>query len=362
MAATGVTASDTIERTLGSLIASTIDLQAERWPGLYESLTIAQLEKAVQDTRWHLQFLSAALWADEQVLYDEYFEWARQLFDNHRLPAEWLTGSVEDMRATLLRLLPETEGPLAAAFIDHASDAKTLYELDGESLVDLDRPYGGLAAYYLAAVLGCDAARAVRALRDEIDSGTSLWDVYLRVIAPAQLEIGRLWYLGRLGVGQEHGSSAITERVMAELMSAVHPTSRRARTVACACIGKERHSIGMRMVSDLFALDGWDVRFIGACTPATSIVSEAERTGADLVALSMAMSHHIREMADTIAELRADPSTADLPVLVGGHPFNVAPRLWLRVGADGCALDGAGAVRLGNELVSGRPRSVLAAD
>ena len=266
------------------------------------------------------------------------------------------------MRSSLACSLPDDEAKAALEAIDHAVGSDIPYETDGEPLMDLDRPYGGLAAYYLSAVLGDDPARAARALTDEIDSGASVWDIYLRVIAPAQMEIGRLWYLGRLSVGQEHGSSAVTERVMAELMSNVKPPRSRGRTVVTACIGDERHSIGMRMVADLFALDGWDVRFVGASTPASSIVSEAERTGADLVALSTAMSDRVRDMAGAVAALRANETTADLPILVGGHPFVLAPRLCLRVGADGWAPDAVGAVHLGDDLVAGRTPSVSPAD
>ena len=120
MTTVGESASDSIDRDLASLTASAIDAQAERWPGLYDAFTIKQLERAVEDTRFHLQFLSAALWSGEQVVMDDHYCWTRDLFANIGLKQEWLDGALDDIRAVLVGALPTDEGREAARMIDHA--------------------------------------------------------------------------------------------------------------------------------------------------------------------------------------------------------------------------------------------------
>ena len=358
MSRLGQEASDRIDRDLALLTAAAIDAQTVRWQGLYESFSIWQLEQAVRDTRYHLQFLSSALWADEQAIFDEHVEWTRGLFVNLGLPAEWLDGSIMDMRTVVATALPEEQARAAPTIIDGSLSSTRIFLGDSELLAGPGEPYGGLSAYYLSLILGDDPSAVVRSLRDELDAGSSIEDIYLRVIEPAQAELGRLWHLGRLTVGQEHAACGITERAMTEVIAGTRPLRHRKQTLIAACVGEERHSVGLRMVADLFTLDGWNVRYFGASTPAASIVTETERNDADLVALSVSMSHRIKEVAALVSALRANDATAEVPILVGGHPFATISKLATLVGPDGFAPDAATAVELGNRLAAKRNHPV----
>ncbi|MDZ7712439.1 MAG: B12-binding domain-containing protein [Rhodovibrio sp.] len=54
-------------------------------------------------------------------------------------------------------------------------------------------------------------------MRDKAAAGTPLADVLLHVIEPAQVEIGRLWQVNRIDVGQEHFATSVSQDLMAEL-------------------------------------------------------------------------------------------------------------------------------------------------
>lgn len=121
-----------------------------------------------------------------------------------------------------------------------------------------------------------------------------------------------------------------------------------------ACVGAELHEIGLRMVADLFELDGWDTYYLGANLPSESIVAAARDRRADLVALSATMPRHVARVREVIAALRADAALARTIVLVGGGAFAGDEARWREVGADGFTRDAASAVTLADHLVDAR--------
>jgi methanogenic corrinoid protein MtbC1 len=122
--------------------------------------------------------------------------------------------------------------------------------------------------------------------------------------------------------------------------------------VLTACVGGEQHALGARMVSDFFEMDGWNARYLGANTPSAVVIEAVRDTRADVLALSATMTSHIETVAEIIDLLRADAELGTTPVIVGGYPFNLAPDLWERVGADGYAPDAQAAPALAAELTS----------
>jgi methanogenic corrinoid protein MtbC1 len=74
---------------------------------------------------------------------------------------------------------------------------------------------------------------------------------------------------------------------------------------------------------------------------------------AQVLGISATMSFHVRAVADLIRQVRAEPRCRDVKILAGGYPFMIAPDLWRKLSADGCAHDAQAAVSLATELVAG---------
>jgi methanogenic corrinoid protein MtbC1 len=104
-------------------------------------------------------------------------------------------------------------------------------------------------------------------------------------------------------------------------------------------------------VSDFFELEGWDTYYLGADTPAESVLYAIEAFGADVLALSSTMVYHIPTVRRLIAELRKTRPGRRARILVGGYPFNAVPYLWQRVGADGTGASAEEAVATAERLV-----------
>ena len=52
---------------------------------------------------------------------------------------------------------------------------------------------------------------------DAVGYGTGVKDIYLHIIQPIQYEIGRLWQMNRISMGQERFCTAATQMVMSQL-------------------------------------------------------------------------------------------------------------------------------------------------
>jgi methanogenic corrinoid protein MtbC1 len=333
-----------------TIVDDALGRQRLRWPGLFESFSPEQLENTVADTGYHVDFLSAAVWAGEQCLLDDYVGWAKVLFENLGLPMDWLTGSLADLRDAVAHTLPDADSA-AVASVDASLAAFPHLGAPVPSFIDADRPLGELATSYLVAAIAGDGETAARLVLDAVDGGVAVPDIYAFVLQPAQLELGRLWQFRAITVGQEHLATGVTEATISRLHPRFAAVPRRGRTLLSACVGGEQHSMGIRMVTDFFALDGWGTYYLGANTPRASVVALLQDTNADVLALSVTMSSNLEPLAKLIDAVRGDPKTARTPVLVGGYPFNLTHRLWQKVGADAYAPDARTALQAAARLV-----------
>ncbi len=216
-------------------------------------------------------------------------------------------------------------------------------------------PLAKIAQSYLEALLVPDRKEAWSIISGALESGTPVRDIYLRVFQPVLRETGRLWQAGEISIAEEHFITASVQLSVLHLhdrISVSDKTRRRGRTLVAACVGSELHDMGIRMVTDLFETDGWNTYYIGANTPATSLVQAARDRKADVVAISSTMPYHLPLVRYLIRSMRADPETKKTKIMVGGYTFGIVPDLWQRIGADAFARDAGEAVEVADRLVS----------
>jgi methanogenic corrinoid protein MtbC1 len=173
---------------------------------------------------------------------------------------------------------------------------------------------------FLAAQLAGDRQAALRVLVEEgLGRGLSLPDLHLKVIQPAQYEIGRLWQENRITVAREHLATAIAQLGLAHLYRHLPRDPPNGRKVLLACVEGELHEVGARMASDFLEMAGFDVTFLGANVPTDSLVRMVGELRPDLVALSVSITYHLPALRGAVAALRE--ATPKLPILVGGGAF-----------------------------------------
>ena len=199
---------------------------------------------------------------------------------------------------------------------------------------------GGLAGlprevqeYLGHAVSGEDLAAVDHVLR-LADSGWSVPELLLGLIVPAQEELGRLWERGALSVAQEHMATAITHLAMYSLHPRLYEAPRLGCTLVAATVPEDRHSVGLRVVSDLLQRRGWEVHYVGLSCPMADVIDAVVDSGASLLLLGCSMTCHLPSLRRAVDEVRADPRCDGVRVVVGGRPFNQVPELGTWVGSD----------------------------
>jgi methanogenic corrinoid protein MtbC1 len=301
----------------------------------------------VYDMEMHLAFLGEAIRLSAPRLFSEYATWSAQLLQTSGGDVTRFEGCLDALGAVLSEA---GSGPWlveAHRVLDHARvrlQADTVY---AESHLHDDNPHRSLAAGFLNACLHMRRSEALDIVQDAVKAGVPVEQVYIDVITPAMRELGRMWHLNLVTVGQEHYCTAVAQMVMAQLFPLIFDGERAAAgRVVSVCAAGELHEIGARMVADLFEMHGWDTVFLGADVPASSVVDTLVETDADVLAISVTLAANLGFVSDLIEAMRRDPACDEIKVLVGGAAFEVEPNLWERIGADGWAPDAAQAMAL----------------
>ena len=190
---------------------------------------------------------------------------------------------------------------------------------------------------YVDALVRPDPRGARSVVEAMLSSGRPARSIYLDVLEPALVEVGRLWQQARITVAHEHLATATTKAIMARLAPLVGIPPPVDRRIVLACSPGELHGVGLRMVADFLEGDGWEVLELGADTPTEDLLSIVSSQRPDAVGLSTALSLHIADAAAAVSRLKAlDPAPF---VLVGGAAYVADPGLAARIGADRYAAD-----------------------
>ncbi len=196
----------------------------------------------------------------------------------------------------------------------------------------------GLTEAYLKATLAGDATEAVRlAMEQGVSAGVSPAELELRMILPAQREVGRLWQENRISVAQEHLATSISQLVMAHLYAHLPRPDPNGRRILVACVEGEQHDLGARMGADFLEMAGFSVRFLGADVDHATLIDVVRADPPDLLGLSATMPFHLPALAKAVAEVRTVAPA--LPIVVGGAFLDATPGLSERLGVQACGSD-----------------------
>jgi MerR family transcriptional regulator, light-induced transcriptional regulator len=303
-----------------------------------------------RDVGYHLSYLAEAMGTGQPALFADYISWANTLLTSLNLSTAELARNLKITGEVIGANLTAAERVLLGQYL-----AAGLKELAGEagvpSFLADEGHLGGLAHNYLQALLRNERHVASRMILDAADAGVSVRDLYLHVFQATQREVGRLWQTNQITVAQEHYCTAATQLIMSQLYPRIFATERAGKKLVATAVGGELHELGVRMVADFFEMAGWDTYYLGANTPATSIIQTVQSQRPHVLGISATMTFHVSATRQLIDAVRSTCDLTSTRILVGGYPFNVAPELWREVGADGSARDADGAVETAEELI-----------
>ena len=172
---------------------------------------------------------------------------------------------------------------------------------------------------FLNALLSGNRSKCSDLANNYLNNGISIEVLYETIIKKALYEVGELWEYNKISVATEHLASAIVEGILNELYIKIISSDKINRTVIVACVENEYHQIGIKMISDVFEMNGWNAYFLGANTPTNELISFSKTIKPDIFAISLSIYFHLPILEKMIPIIRKE--FPELPILVGGQAF-----------------------------------------
>jgi methanogenic corrinoid protein MtbC1 len=120
-----------------------------------------------------------------------------------------------------------------------------------------------------------DELGAFAVIEEALVAGADPDEIYLDLISPAMLAVGRAWECGELSVGDEHRSTFVAERMVGRMSPRFSRRGRRGPTFILAAVEGDRHGLPISLAADLCRSRGYNVVALGADTPATDVAAAA---------------------------------------------------------------------------------------
>lgn len=172
----------------------------------------------------------------------------------------------------------------------------------------------------LDCLLSGDRKKSHEICVDFLKNGNSILELYEHLIKPALYEVGKLWEHNKITVAAEHLATAITEGILNSLYTNIIPGKYNGKKVVIACVDKEEHQVGIKMVADIFELNQWESFFLGTGFPVSELIKYIQDVKPELIAISLSVYFNFSSLSYMLNELQS--SFPDTKIIVGGQALN----------------------------------------
>ena len=159
--------------------------------------------------------------------------------------------------------------------------------------------------------------RAASGMIADMIKSSSVEEVYEDVIKPALYDIGALWEKNKISIATEHRATAITESILNKIFPKISPEKRHSKKVVLGSVEGDSHQVGVKMVGDMFEMNGWDTHYLGANNPLSDLLTFISEENPVMVALSITININIPVLERTIEAVREE--FGDMDIVIGGQ-------------------------------------------
>jgi len=162
-----------------------------------------------------------------------------------------------------------------------------------------------------------DERGALEVFEAVLRAGNDLEHLYLNVLSPALIAIGRRWEQGEIEIFVEHRASNIAMRLMSQVGTRFARRGVSKGVIIMGAPAGEEHALAIAMLADLVRSQGWDVHDLGGNMPAGSFAQAVQQSN-DVVAVCVGVTVEgsIPAAKETVSALKS--SCPNIPVYVGG--------------------------------------------
>lgn len=183
----------------------------------------------------------------------------------------------------------------------------------------MEKDYALYSEEYLHFLLDGNRSKCSKLVHGFLSENNSISDLYEKVIKVALYKVGELWESNKISVATEHLATAVTEGILNELFEQIISSERINKKVVLTCVDQEQHQVGIKMVADVFEMQGWESYFLGTGIPYHELERYLFDTKPDVLAISLSIYFNYRNLIETLALVRND--FPDLIIAVGGQAF-----------------------------------------
>lgn len=191
--------------------------------------------------------------------------------------------------------------------------------MDKEDHVMPDQPDALTNKTFLDMLLEGNRSGCLDFARNYVLQHGSIEDLYENILKTSLYEVGELWENNKITVATEHMASAIVENVLNDCYSEIVGGKKHHQRVVVACVENEYHQIGIKMISDVFEMNGWESFFLGANVPTRDLISFIKSQEPYVLAISMSIYYHLPVLESMIRMIRQE--FPELLIMVGGQAF-----------------------------------------
>lgn len=171
--------------------------------------------------------------------------------------------------------------------------------------------------HYLNSLLDGNKNQCTQIILGLLEQKVSLKEIYLEIFQRSMYRIGQMWEKERCSIADEHIATKITEALIEATISAYVGKERIGKTALIACIDKEYHELGAKMVAGFFEASGWDTIFLGSCTPLNEMMNVIRHKKPDVVGISINFYMNIARLAKLVDMIKNE--FAEQKIIIGGQ-------------------------------------------
>lgn len=173
------------------------------------------------------------------------------------------------------------------------------------------------AGNLLNRLLDGDRAACSEIVHEYLKKNPSITDLYEEVLKVALHEVGSLWERNQISVATEHLSTAIIEGIMNELFEQIISGKKFNKKAVVACVENEMHQVGIKMVADVFEMNGWETYFLGAGIPTSELLKFIKQVNPNLIAISLSVYFNYSSLIKMLSAIRE--SFPQIEIIIGGQ-------------------------------------------
>lgn len=175
---------------------------------------------------------------------------------------------------------------------------------------------------YLDSLLRGDRDYARNFILNLYEVGKSIEYIFFDVIEKALKRVGDLWETGKMDIWLEHFISESCIDIIKEVKIRAKNNKRgKQAKIMLLNANAEFHNIGVRMISEMLEIEGFEVMFLGSNVPVQSLIDGIELRKPEFIAISTTLEYNIDSSKNMIFTIKNYFGKKSPKILIGGAAF-----------------------------------------